>query len=352
MRLVAEDGELPEADLVQDLAGLLVLEVVDLLALQRRQRVQCAARELRADEERLVGGDQRVAPEDRHEPRQAGSRKGKLVPLDRRVQAQRREVDDGLLVDELEQIPVGLDLRGALAPLLHVVRLAPRAQDAARLARLEDQRLEGAPLAEGDLDPRLPDLPRRQRQLEDEVVALDRRVLGRVDPGRRVEVAVPVLEEQEVARRVVAGRQRSALLDLHVLDLEEVGEVAAAREPHRHRDLLVQVVVQEHHLVERLVDRAVALDREALGGHVRQRWRRQEEGSRVVVGVRRAEDDPAHVLDREHEPVQEPRVLVEEARDRAVVDVARRVGQHEGRALEDVHQVVCGAMAGVHGVRV
>ena len=157
MRLVAEDGELPEADLVQDLAGLLVLEVVDLLALQRRQRVQCAARELRADEERLVGGDQRVAPEDRHEPGQPGGRKRELVPLDRRVQAQRREVDDGLLVDELEQIPVGLDLRRALAPLLHVVRLAPGPQDAARLARLEDQRLEGAPLAEGDLDPGLPD---------------------------------------------------------------------------------------------------------------------------------------------------------------------------------------------------
>ena len=53
VRLLAEQGQLAAAELVQDLARLLVPEVVDLRALERRQQEQRAARELRPEPQRL-----------------------------------------------------------------------------------------------------------------------------------------------------------------------------------------------------------------------------------------------------------------------------------------------------------
>ncbi len=74
VRLLADDRELAVADLVQDPARLLVAEVVHLRALQLTQQMQRAAGEVGADPERLQGRDQRVAAEERHEPRKPGGR--------------------------------------------------------------------------------------------------------------------------------------------------------------------------------------------------------------------------------------------------------------------------------------
>ena len=75
VRLLAEHRQLAAADLVQDLAGLLVAEVVDL-ASPGAPPSRCSAppRQLGADPERLQRRDQRVPAEERHEPRQPGRR--------------------------------------------------------------------------------------------------------------------------------------------------------------------------------------------------------------------------------------------------------------------------------------
>src|SRR5207302_6899689 len=69
VRLQPERRELAEAKLVWDLAGLLVLEVVHLFPLKLGKCVERAAYELRPHPERLIARDDRVAPEDGHEPR-------------------------------------------------------------------------------------------------------------------------------------------------------------------------------------------------------------------------------------------------------------------------------------------
>jgi hypothetical protein len=59
---------------VQDLAGLHVAFVVVAISLEGCEGSQAAERELRRERERLHGHDQRVASEQRDEPRNTGNR--------------------------------------------------------------------------------------------------------------------------------------------------------------------------------------------------------------------------------------------------------------------------------------
>src|SRR5262249_28103970 len=70
MRALLEDRQLPEAQLVRDLAGLLVAEVVDAAALERGEHAQGRRRELWRERQRLEARDQAVTAEERQEPRQ------------------------------------------------------------------------------------------------------------------------------------------------------------------------------------------------------------------------------------------------------------------------------------------
>src|SRR5205085_7197378 len=105
---------LPLADLVDDLARLRVDRRIVLRRLELRQDPERAARELGAEEERLVARDQRVSPEDGHEPRHAG--RGELADPGAAPHAQRGEIGDRLEEGAAELVPVGTDLRDAQAP--------------------------------------------------------------------------------------------------------------------------------------------------------------------------------------------------------------------------------------------
>ena len=67
-----EGGELAAAQLVQDFAGLLLAEGVVGAALQAREKAHGVDRRARVEHERLEAGDDRVAPEGRHEPGHGG----------------------------------------------------------------------------------------------------------------------------------------------------------------------------------------------------------------------------------------------------------------------------------------
>ena len=130
VRLLAQLRQLAAADLVQDLAGLLVAEVVDARALQGAEQVKRAACKPRADPERLQGRDQRVPAEERHEPREPGCREDVVLAEEVAGDAQRCEVDDRLPEDAGEQRALRLDARNALEPAAQrpLDRLLPSAE--------------------------------------------------------------------------------------------------------------------------------------------------------------------------------------------------------------------------------
>ena len=71
MGALTEMRELAEPDLVEDLAGLLVPEVVDLLALPGGEHPEGRLGQFGRERQRLVAGDDAVPAEQRHEPRKA-----------------------------------------------------------------------------------------------------------------------------------------------------------------------------------------------------------------------------------------------------------------------------------------
>ncbi len=103
-------GGLAAPDLVDDLPRLGIDRRVVLGRLQLGEHVERAAGEVRPEQERLVRGDQRVAPEDGHEPRHAGSRQPR-VPGAAAAHSQRRQVGEGALERVLQCIPRRLQPR-------------------------------------------------------------------------------------------------------------------------------------------------------------------------------------------------------------------------------------------------
>ena len=100
---------------VDDLAGLGVDRRIVLLGLQIGEHLERRAGELRAEDERLQAGDDRVAAEDRHEPRHACT--GKLPdPRAVGLHPQGREVVDRLAERVPECVPRRPQLRHTQLP--------------------------------------------------------------------------------------------------------------------------------------------------------------------------------------------------------------------------------------------
>jgi hypothetical protein len=87
---LVEVGQLVDAQLVEDLAGLLVAPVVDLAALVQGEHAQGVGGDLRLEGGHLHRGHQAVAPEQRHVPGDAGSEE-ELVLLAHRQHVQIQE---------------------------------------------------------------------------------------------------------------------------------------------------------------------------------------------------------------------------------------------------------------------
>jgi hypothetical protein len=103
---------------VQDLAGLLVAEVVDLLALVASQKTQCARGDGRPQRQGLHRGDQTVTTEWHGEPGDTGGRH--QVAVD--VVNQEPQILHSAPQQLIEQLVIGLDLGRRRAPF--VVRIA------------------------------------------------------------------------------------------------------------------------------------------------------------------------------------------------------------------------------------
>ncbi len=167
-------GEAPRADqalgaqLVQDLPGLLLGLRIILLALPARERSQDAAREIRQERARLQRGEERVAPEERHEP---GDARGEVE-----VVARALEPRDAQRVEILDRPLEGLIERGIAGAELGVRRRARR----------------------GGRDPRA-----LAHSIRSHTAAVARR--GEVAVGDRVHIEANVERAARPQRRVEAG---------------------------------------------------------------------------------------------------------------------------------------------------
>jgi hypothetical protein len=130
---LADRRQLPEADLVEDLAGILVAEVVADRALPGGQGGQRGGGEVGPVGQDLVAGDEAVAAEQRHEPRQAGRRQADVLHGDVRVETQRREVCEAARVHVAQRVVAGLERGGLGDPGAELVQpLLPQLVERAR----------------------------------------------------------------------------------------------------------------------------------------------------------------------------------------------------------------------------
>src|SRR5829696_3496255 len=129
MRPLLEGCHLPVAHLMQDPARVLVAEVVKPGALAQSQFSKCCRRQLRGERQCLQAGEDAVATEHRHEPRQARRREAATSCRDRR-ETQRGEIDEAASVTPLKRLPLALEPWGFVQPapeiLGHVCRRTGR----------------------------------------------------------------------------------------------------------------------------------------------------------------------------------------------------------------------------------
>jgi hypothetical protein len=112
-----EESQLAKANLVHDLARLLVAPVDPFRPLILRQPVERAARKPRRNRHILVGNDQAVAPEEGDEPGDTGSRHPRCLRHIQVVDTQCPHIINGLPVHTL-QIVIMAEQRGAVLPPL------------------------------------------------------------------------------------------------------------------------------------------------------------------------------------------------------------------------------------------
>ena len=247
----------PAPQLVHDLAGLGVAEVVIRGRLELGESLQRRLGQRRLEREREVGGDEAVAAERRHEPRQAAGRH-RVGDALRRPDAQRAEVEEALAVRLRERGRLALERGRGGEPLpereRHLrLRLAERvaAEERAPLAALDHR---------DDVDARLPLLVGAEAEVEDGAPLLERHAAAAERDDRLPPVAVSLVPHP--GSRAFELVPVLALGSLILLRLEHVREVGAEPELELDLDRLGAVVPDDHVLVDAVGDEAVAAHRQ------------------------------------------------------------------------------------------
>ena len=313
----------PEAQPVKDLPGLLLGSGVHLTALEARQRLQHAERDVGIDQQRHPPRQQRVAAVQVHRPRRAGGHDHRLGSLGVE-DPQRPEVLDALGDRRRERRMVGVDVGSAPAPLGETLG---RGHALDRLAAAVARHERDAAHERRDLQADLPGPPGGDQRLEARASGFERREWpADLHPDPSPVGTAPLLGDQSAVP--VGSRVARGTGDLTVPDQQQIGEVAL------HLDLEVAV--------DRFVGEVVHLDvlAQALpheaSPHHHQRWTGlcaigldgdrvdapdERGGERLVDRRRQRLRFPA--VHPESESGQQPRPPVEEAVAVARDDVAR-----------------------------
>lgn len=319
----------PEAHLVQDLARLLVAAGLDLGALEAGERAQRAQRQSGVQQQRHPRGEQRVAPEHRHEPRRPG-RDGDPVGMLGVEDAQRAQVLLGALQERGQAAVAGVHHRVGQPPLTQAL-----GGDGA-LHRLV------APVARGQL------LPVQGR--------LHLQAAGPLPPGRhddvhgqgRVGVRRPPVGVHPCATHVAepgplepesggAGVQPvlPTGLDPALLDLEEVREVGADSQRDRARDGLGREVPQHHVLPHAIAHVAVPQHQERAVRPPLARLGPGYERGGEGLGLHRGQRLRECVVDQQPPARQQSGVTEEQSVRLVGVDVPRATAHAETCSLDE-----------------
>src|SRR3954451_908881 len=332
------------AHLVHDLAGLRVARGIVFLRLEIGEDFECGTCSLGPEQQRLQARDDRVAAEDRHEPRNAGTRQ----PPDRavvRAHAQGREVGDRLAERVPERVPRSAQLRHAQLPCGQ--RVAHAADLLAESEPREARRDELAVRQRDPLTVKPPALARRQREELHHPRAVDLAALG--EDHLRLQRQLAVVRDHElVAALVVLDRaaigqrfrtERVTEGEVEVLDGEDVREVGADVELHVELDGLHALVLEHERVLHPVADEALAPDREHVRSEPGRQWVAHEERRGEVLDLVGRQQQRTLAVDRQLQRREEARVLGEQALHVAV-QVAELVADAEGRAFEDAELLV------------
>ena len=325
---------------MQDLARLGVDRGVVLARLQHRERLERGDRELGPEQHRLQARDQRVAPEDGHEPRHprrgqpaetvapcaSAARRGRRPTAGtpgagRRT---RRGAAGCCSCHVASDSPHVVALRAEAA--LDRDRVQPRLRRARGRRRRAAASARAAPSSSWN-STRGPSIAARLREEHLRLRAAVRRLLehelvrGRVEAGRR-------RRRQRPRRLGVAERE------VVLLDGDDVREVGADLELELERERLGALVAEDQVILHPLADEALARDRERVLGEPRNDRVAEVEGGGEVLDLPRREQERARAVDAQLEPREKARVLGEEPA-RLAVEVADLVADAERRALED-----------------
>jgi hypothetical protein len=163
------------------------------------------------------------------------------------------------------------------------------------------------------------------------VRAVESRSLAELDDGAGMESVVPMVEAKRggLRIRVPVDGPTGPVLD-QLLHLEQVGEVGVERQAHADPDGFVPVAVDDDVLVEAVGHEPMAMHGDGLGRCRVEVRHREEEGGGRIVGLVRGQPLQGVVVDRQAEEGEVPRVVLEEARDRALLHVATEVGYEKG----------------------
>ena len=325
--------ELAVADLVQDLARLLVPPVVLLRALASGQELERFARRTRVDRQQLVRGDERVPSEDGHVP---GDPCGEHAAL-AHAGVEGAEISEAAIEELVEQLVVRDDLRRLALPLLvratQLVHGVIEVRRGAVVLGPEDR------LDRNDEEPGLvglevdPEHRGRERILDIDPVGLD----AEPDPGHPPD-PVPAFVH-ELDHGIGDGRSvRPPGMPVgHPPHVEDVGEVGTEPELDLQRDVRRVVVLDPDPFEQMAVDRSDPPDVDRLLGRsqdvtlVQVRVGQVDVGHVTALGGRGQQHEVAPVH-RHAEMGQVPRVVRVEAEPEvaAVVEVALEIGVQEG----------------------
>ena len=311
MRLLALDGKLSPAELMQDPARFFVPEVIDLLSLQGTEELERAPCQLRTDPDGLQGSDESVSAEEGHEPRKTRCRHHITFTLIFPDDPERAQIRDGPVQHILDDRVFRFESRHLVQP----VRQRPFCA-LSFLRKVIVHRFEHASVdAEGRPDLRAPELPGPELQVPHEVVALHSRGYMRerrltdglyvgpfevtdyvckralVDdpaaqnrqPGLSAESRDLVAEEKLAPVGIMFFINISAPVADPALDLEQIREIRGCRQPDLASHALPGRVVDADLLVEPAPHEPKPPDRERVRPETGKIRVGQKERGRVVV---------------------------------------------------------------------
>ncbi len=316
---------------MQDATGLLLSAGIDLQALEPGERLQRSEGEVGIDEHRHPRRDQRIAAEQRHEPRRARGHDGAVGEFGIE-DAQAGQVLGRTVEQRPELVVVARDGGHTCTPFLQP---SDGSRAFHRLTALVPRRDLELAYHRCHLDARRPAAAGRHNRLVHDVVAVDAGGSAEVDERCPLERVPLVAEAQPGADG--GDLELTLFVDAPLFDLEEIGEVGVDEQLDRAEGGFLAVVLDLEVFAHASPDVAAPEQQEVRVGEPLRRVPAQHEHTAEGIGCGRGERLGRQSVERAAELGDEARVAKEEPLRTSRVDLAGAVRDTKCRALDERH---------------